>query len=91
MTHAGVKLARRAGLNGIRLHDAHHTHATLRLMRPVLDDPARGMVDYSARLCLKRLSDVFEDGLKQLGSTARFVGSGHSMVRFDIPAAGNRW
>lgn len=39
---------------------------------------------------LKRLSDVFEDELEQLGSTARFVDSDHSLVRFYIP--GNaRW
>jgi len=34
---------------------------------------------------LKRLSDVFEDELKQLGSTARYVDSDHSLVRFYIP------
>ncbi len=33
---------------------------------------------------LKRLSDVFEDELKQLGNTARFVDSDHSLVRFYI-------
>jgi type I restriction enzyme M protein len=34
---------------------------------------------------LKRLSDVFEDELNQLGSTARYVDSDHSLVRFYIP------
>jgi len=34
---------------------------------------------------LKRLSDVFDDELKQLGTTARFVDSDHSLVRFYIP------
>lgn len=33
---------------------------------------------------LKRLSDVFDDELKQLGTTARFVDSDHSLVRFYI-------
>jgi len=33
---------------------------------------------------LKRLSDVFEDELKQFGNTARFVDSDHSLVRFYI-------
>jgi type I restriction enzyme M protein len=34
---------------------------------------------------LKRLSDVFEDELKQLGPTARYVDSDHSLVPFYIP------
>jgi len=34
---------------------------------------------------LKRLSDVFEDELQQLGSTAKFVNADHSLVRFYIP------
>jgi type I restriction enzyme M protein len=39
---------------------------------------------------LKRLSDVFEDELTQLGSTAKYVDTDHSLVRFYIP--GNaRW
>ena len=39
---------------------------------------------------LKRLSDVFEDELQQLGSTAKYVDADHSLVRFYIP--GNaRW
>lgn len=39
---------------------------------------------------LKRLSDVFEDELQQLGSTAKFVDSDHSLVRFYIPGKA-RW
>lgn len=31
MTHAWIKLTRRCGLDGIRLHDARHSHATLML------------------------------------------------------------
>lgn len=39
---------------------------------------------------LKRLSDVFEDELQQLGNTAKYVDADHSLVRFYIP--GNaRW
>jgi type I restriction enzyme M protein len=34
---------------------------------------------------LKRLSDVFEDELQQLGSTAKYVDTDHSLVRFYIP------
>jgi type I restriction enzyme M protein len=34
---------------------------------------------------LKRLSDVFDDELKQLGDTARYVDDDHSLVRFYIP------
>jgi len=34
---------------------------------------------------LKRLSDVFEDELRELGSTAEFVDQDHSLVRFYIP------
>lgn len=34
---------------------------------------------------LKRLSDVFDDELNQLGTTARFVDNDHSLVRFYIP------
>ena len=35
VTHNWIKLARRAGLNGIRLHDARHTHASLMLKQGV--------------------------------------------------------
>ena len=35
VTHAWVKLVRRLGLNGIRLHDARHTHASLMLKQGV--------------------------------------------------------
>jgi integrase len=35
VTHAWVKLARRAGLKGLRLHDARHTHASLMLKQGV--------------------------------------------------------
>lgn len=34
---------------------------------------------------LKRLSDVFEDELQQLGSTTKYVDVDHSLVRFYIP------
>ncbi|RKY63237.1 MAG: SAM-dependent DNA methyltransferase [Candidatus Latescibacterota bacterium] len=39
---------------------------------------------------LKRLSDVFEDELRELGSTAEFVDQDHSLVRFYIPPQA-RW
>jgi integrase len=35
ITHAWVKLVRRCGLRGIRLHDARHTHASLMLKQGV--------------------------------------------------------
>jgi len=35
VTHAWVKLVRRCGLHGIRLHDARHTHASLLLKQGV--------------------------------------------------------
>ena len=35
VTHAWVKLVRRTGLKGIRLHDARHTHASLMLKQGV--------------------------------------------------------
>jgi len=35
VTHAWVKLAKRCGLKGIRLHDARHTHASLLLKQGV--------------------------------------------------------
>ena len=34
---------------------------------------------------LKRLSDVFEDDLEHLGSTAKYVDADHDLVRFYIP------
>ncbi|RKY57674.1 MAG: SAM-dependent DNA methyltransferase, partial [Candidatus Latescibacterota bacterium] len=39
---------------------------------------------------LKRLSDVFEDELRELGGTAEFVDQDHSLVRFYIPPQA-RW
>ena len=35
VTHNWIKLVRRAGLDGIRLHDARHTHASLMLKQGV--------------------------------------------------------
>ena len=35
ITHAFLKLARKCGLKGIRLHDARHTHASLLLKQNV--------------------------------------------------------
>ncbi len=35
VTHAWIKLVRRCGLHGIRLHDARHTHASLLLKQGV--------------------------------------------------------
>ncbi len=35
VTHAWIKLVRRCGLNGIRLHDTRHTHASLLLKQGV--------------------------------------------------------
>ncbi len=35
VTHAWVKLVRKVGLNGVRLHDARHTHASLLLKQGV--------------------------------------------------------
>jgi len=35
VTHAWIKLVRHCGLNGIRLHDARHTHASLLLKQGV--------------------------------------------------------
>jgi len=34
-THAWIKTTRRCGLDGIRLHDARHTHASLLLKQGV--------------------------------------------------------
>jgi len=59
------------------------------VIRGPIDDPK--FKDYILPLVfLKRLSDVFEDELQQLGSTAKYVDTDHSLVRFYIP--GNaRW
>ena len=35
VSHAWVKLARKTGLEGIRLHDARHSHASLMLKQGV--------------------------------------------------------
>jgi integrase len=35
VSHAWKKLAKRTGLNGIRLHDARHTHASLMLKQGI--------------------------------------------------------
>ena len=35
ITHNWIKLVRRAGLSGIRLHDARHTHATIMLKQGI--------------------------------------------------------
>lgn len=35
VTHAWIKLARRSGLKGVRLHDARHTHASLLLKQGI--------------------------------------------------------
>lgn len=54
------------------------------IIRGAIDAPK--FKDYILPLVfLKRLSDVFDDELEQLGSTAKFVDADHSLVRFYIP------
>ena len=54
------------------------------VIRGAIDAPK--FKDYILPLVfLKRLSDVFEDELQQLGSTAKYVDADHSLVRFYIP------
>jgi len=54
------------------------------IIRGAIDAPK--FKDYILPLIfLKRLSDVFDDELEQLGSTAKFVDADHSLVRFYIP------
>lgn len=54
------------------------------VIRGAIDAPK--FKDYILPLVfLKRLSDVFEDELQQLGSTAKYVDEDHSLVRFYIP------
>jgi type I restriction enzyme M protein len=59
------------------------------IIRGAIDAPK--FKDYILPLIfLKRLSDVFDDELEQLGSTAKFVDADHSLVRFYIPQKA-RW
>lgn len=59
------------------------------IIRGAIDAPK--FKDYILPLIfLKRLSDVFDDELEQLGSTAKFVDADHSLVRFYIPKRA-RW
>lgn len=59
------------------------------VIRGAIDAPK--FKDYILPLIfLKRLSDVFEDELQQLGSTAKYVDADHSLVRFYIPSEA-RW
>ncbi|PWH20693.1 MAG: DNA methyltransferase [Ardenticatenia bacterium] len=59
------------------------------VIRGPLDAPR--FKDYILPLIfLKRLSDVFEDELEELGDSARFVEEDHELVRFYIPAEA-RW
>lgn len=54
------------------------------VIRGAIDAPK--FKDYILPLIfLKRLSDVFDDELEQLGATAKFVDTDHSLVRFYIP------
>jgi len=53
VTHVWVKLVRKVGLNGVRLHDARHTHASLLLKQGVL------MCDnYNCRSATTRIAGV---------------------------------
>jgi len=59
------------------------------VIRGAMDAPK--FKDYILPLIfLKRLSDVFDDELQQLGTTAKYVDSDHSLVRFYIPVQ-SRW
>jgi type I restriction enzyme M protein len=59
------------------------------VIRGAMDAPK--FKDYILPLIfLKRLSDVFEDELQNLGKTAGYVDTDHSLVRFYIPVQ-SRW
>jgi integrase len=48
ITHAWIKLARRVGLKGIRLHDARHTHASLMLKQGIHPKIVQERLGYSS-------------------------------------------
>jgi len=65
VTHNWIKLVRRAGLSGIRLHDARHTHATLMLKQGIHPKIVQGRLGHSSiQITLDTYSHV-APGLQQ--------------------------
>lgn len=77
VTHVFIKLARRAGFSGLRLHDARHTHARLMLQQGVHPKIVQKRLGHSSiQLTLDTYSHVipglqkaaalrFDEGLSQ--------------------------
>jgi len=71
VTHAWIKLVRRTGLKGIRLHDARHTHASLMLKQGVHPKIVQERLGHSSiQITLDTYSHV-APGLQQ-AAAARF-------------------
>jgi integrase len=69
VTHAWIKLVRRTGLKGIRLHDARHTHASLMLKQGIHPKIVQERLGHSSiQITLDTYSHV-APGLQQAAAT----------------------
>ena len=70
VTHAWIKLVRRVGLKGIRLHDARHTHASLMLKQGIHPKVVQERLGHSSmQITLDTYSHV-APGLQQAVATS---------------------
>lgn len=83
VTHAWIKLARRTGLKGIRLHDSRHTHATIMLKAGIHPKVVQERLGHSnIQITLDTYSHV-APGLQE-AAAARFdegLGNGKANVK----------
>ena len=70
ITHAWIKLVRKCGLNGIRLHDARHTHATIMLKQGVHPKIVQERLGHSTISTTLDTYSHVAPGLQQAAATA---------------------
>ena len=77
VTHAWIKLARRIGFEGIRLHDARHTHATVMLKQGVASKGVQERLGHSTVAITRDVYSHVAPGMQEAAA-----------LRFDEVVAG---
>jgi integrase len=91
VTHAWIKLVRRTGLKGIRLHDARHTHASLMLKQGTHPKIVQERLGHaSIQITLDTYSHV-APGLQEAAATRFDEAFGNKYNKRENEAVGNRY
>ncbi len=85
VSHAWVKLVNRAGLEGIRLHDARHTHASLMLKQGVHPKVVQERLGHAAISTTLDLYSHVSPGLQQAAAESfdRLLNGRHEKEAFE--------